>query len=117
MSSVSVSVSPFDELPAHMRARLCKSASPKWVAPMLATLVAQPFSQKGWLFEPKLDGQRCLALRSVGDVQLLSRNQKWLNDKYPELVSALSNQESERFAVDGEIVTFQGQVTSFAKLQ
>ena len=113
----SVSVNPLDELPARMRARLCKSASPKWVAPMLATLVAQPFSQRGWLFEPKLDGQRCLALRAGGDLQLLSRNQKLLNDKYPELVSALPNQKSERFAVDGEIVTFQGEVSSFAKLQ
>jgi bifunctional non-homologous end joining protein LigD len=84
---------------------------------MLATLVAQPFSQKGWLFEPKLDGERCLALRSGADVQLLSRNQKRLNDTYPELVSALPHQESERFAVDGEIVTFQDDVASFAKLQ
>jgi len=55
---------------------------------MLATLVAQPFSRKGWLFEPKFDGERCLALRCGADIQLLSRNQKRLNDRYPELVAA-----------------------------
>jgi DNA ligase D-like protein (predicted ligase) len=47
----------------------------------------------------------------------LSRNQKQLNAKYPELVSAFRKQKAVRFAVDGEIVTFEGNVTSFAKLQ
>ena len=30
---------------------------------MLATLTDQPFSREGWLFEPKLDGERCLVFR------------------------------------------------------
>ena len=84
---------------------------------MLATLSHAAFSRRGWLFEPKLDGVRCLALRSGGDIQLLSRNQKRLNEKYPELVEAFRGQPSDAFAVDGEIVTFEGAVTSFAKLQ
>jgi len=29
---------------------------------MLATLTAERFSREGWLFEPKFDGERCLAL-------------------------------------------------------
>ena len=82
-----------------------------------ATLRHAAFSRRGWLFEPKLDGVRCLALRSGGDIQLLSRNQKRLNEKYPELVEAFRGQPSDAFAVDGEIVTFEGAVTSFAKLQ
>ena len=106
-----------DELPPNVKVKLRRSARPKWVAPMLATLVDEPFSRAGWLFEPKLDGERCLALRSGRDIQLLSRNQKELNDKYPELLRAFRNQETERFAVDCEIVTFDGNVTSFAKLQ
>jgi len=84
---------------------------------MLATLVAQPFSRKGWLFEPKFDGERCLALRCGADIQLLSRNRKRLNDRYPELVAAFRAQRAERFSVDGEIVTFQGAITSFSRLQ
>ncbi|PYU30262.1 MAG: ATP-dependent DNA ligase [Acidobacteria bacterium] len=84
---------------------------------MLATLREEPFTRKGWLFEAKLDGERCLALRCRADVQLLSRNQKRLNDTYPELVRAFRSQKAERFAVDGEIVTFEGDVTSFSKLQ
>jgi DNA ligase D-like protein (predicted ligase) len=106
-----------DELPPNVKVKLRRSAQPKWVAPMLATLVNEPFSRAGWLFEPKLDGERCLALRSWPDIQLLSRNQKLLNDKYPELVRAFRDQGAERFAVDCEIVTFDGNVTSFARLQ
>src|SRR5437588_7820580 len=103
-----------DELPPNVKVKLRRSARPKWVAPMLATLVDEPFSRARWLFEPKLDGERCLALRSGRNIQLLSRNQKELNDKYPELLRAFRNQETERFAVDCEIVTFDGNVTSFA---
>jgi bifunctional non-homologous end joining protein LigD len=88
-----------------------------WVPPMLATLSHSPFSRDGWLFEPKLDGVRCLASRSGNDVELLSRNQKRLNGKYPELVDAFGEQPSDDLAVDGEIVTFDGAVTSFARLQ
>ena len=106
-----------DELPPNVKVKLRRSARPKWVAPMLATLVDEPFSRAGWLFEPKLDGERCLALRSGRNIQLLSRNQKELNDKYPELLRAFRNQETERFAMDCEIVTFDGNVTSFARLQ
>jgi bifunctional non-homologous end joining protein LigD len=111
-----VNRNPIDELSASART-LDKAACPKWASPMLATLVAHPFSRKGWLFEPKFDGVRCLALRCGADVQLLSRNQKQLNDRYPELVSAFGAQRAERFSVDGEIVTFEGDLTSFSRLQ
>src|SRR5437867_1672024 len=112
-----VDPNPIDKLPASIKRKLRRQAQPKWVPPMLATLVPEPFSRKGWLFEPKLDGERCLALRSGANIQLWSRNQKQLNDKYPELVKAFRKEKAERFAVDGEVVAFDGSVTSFAKLQ
>jgi ATP-dependent DNA ligase len=106
-----------ENLPVSERPLLRNKSNPTWVAPMLAALSHSAFSRQGWLFEPKLDGVRCLALRFGSDIQLISRNQKRLNEKYPELVEALRNQPSDAFAVDGEIVTFEGSVTSFAKLQ
>jgi ATP-dependent DNA ligase len=84
------------------------ASSGNWVAPMLATLSHGLFSREGWLFEPKLDGIRCLVSRSDDDVELLSRNQKRLNAKYPELVEAFRSQPSDSFAVDGEIVAVDG---------
>src|SRR5882724_241944 len=40
---------------------------------------------------------------------------KW--DTYPEVVDALRRQRVDSFIVDGEIVAFQGNVTSFSRLQ
>jgi bifunctional non-homologous end joining protein LigD len=84
---------------------------------MLATLVAEPFARENWIFEPKLDGVRCLVIRSGKIPRLFSRNQKILNDTYPELVAPLARQAAETYIVDGEIVAFDGAVTSFSQLQ
>ena len=84
---------------------------------MLATLTEERFSRQGWLFEPKWDGERCLAFRRGGDLRLFSRNRILLNDKYPEITTALERQEAASFITDGEIVTFKNGITSFAKLQ
>jgi DNA ligase D-like protein (predicted ligase) len=85
---------------------------------MLATLTDERFSREGWLFEPKFDGERCLAFgRGRNGVQLLSRNRKPLNDRYPELVEAFERQSTRLFIADGEIVAFKGRVTSFSMLQ
>ena len=108
---------PLKRLPATARARLRKRPPPVWVAPMLATLTDQPFSREGWLFEPKLDGERCLVFRRGRELDILSRNRKNLNQKYPEITAAFQQQEPTVFIADGEIVTFEGEVTSFAKLQ
>ena len=108
---------PLDKLPARAKARLRKIAQPAWVPPMLATLTDKRFSREGWLFEPKWDGERCLAFRNGGDLQLFSRNQKRLNEKYPEITAAFHRQDTSSFFADGEIVAFKNGVTSFAKLQ
>jgi bifunctional non-homologous end joining protein LigD len=68
--------------------------------PVLATLTDRRFSDPGWVFEPKLDGERCLAFRKGPQVRLLSRNRKRLDDHYPELAEALA-QEADDFVVDG----------------
>jgi len=83
---------------------------------MLAVLTHQRFSDPGWIFERKLDGERCLAFRRGGRLRLLSRTRQLLNDTYPELVGALGPQVSD-FIVDGEIVAFEGGRTSFERLQ
>jgi bifunctional non-homologous end joining protein LigD len=43
---------------------------------MLASLVAQPFHRKGWVYEEKYDGYRILAYKEGPHVTLLSRNAK-----------------------------------------
>lgn len=107
----------FDGLPKAARDGLKRRDQPSWTAPMLATLTDDYFSDKAWLFERKLDGERCLTFRKGKDVRLLSRNRKELNDTYPEVVEALRKQPADDFIVDGEIVAFEGALTSFSRLQ
>jgi bifunctional non-homologous end joining protein LigD len=84
---------------------------------MLAVLTERRFSDPGWIFERKLDGERCLAERHGRETTLRSRTGERLNGTYPELVSALAGQECSDFLVDGEVVAFEGSRTSFARLQ
>jgi bifunctional non-homologous end joining protein LigD len=88
-----------------------------FVDPMLATLVAEPFSDDKWIFESKLDGVRCEAIRDSSGLQLLSRNRLDLNRRYPELVTPLEQQAAKNYIADGEVVAFKNGVTSFAELQ
>src|ERR1700716_2898144 len=99
--------SPLHGLPADAKARLRQSAQPRWIAPMLATLTDERFSREGWLFEPKWDGERCLAFRRGRELSLFSRNRILLNEKYPEITIAFDRQHIDSFITDGEIVTFK----------
>lgn len=90
---------------------------PSWVDPMLATLTNKRFSDPNWIFEHKLDGERCLTFKRSGAVRLFSRNKQQLNNTYPEVAEALERAGHHDCVLDGEIVAFEGKRTSFAKLQ
>ena len=94
-----------------------ESEQPLTFSPMLATLTDERFSDPDWIFERKFDGERCLGWRDSSKLRLLSRNQKVINNSYPELVEALNKQSPSSFIVDGEIVAFEGHITSFSRLQ
>src|SRR3954453_11020065 len=83
---------------------------------MRAVLTKERFSDPEWIFERKLDGIRCVALRDGDDVRLLSRTDLPLDRRYPEIADALASEPRTRFAVDGEVVAFEGSRTSFARL-
>jgi bifunctional non-homologous end joining protein LigD len=93
------------------------AAQPDWIAPQLATLTRDWFSDPAWIFERKLDGERCLAFGRGGQVHLLTRNQKSAAAAYPELAEALTAEQASDFIADGEVVSFDGDRTSFPLLQ
>jgi bifunctional non-homologous end joining protein LigD len=95
---------------------LRKARQPAWVVPMLATLTKDYFSDPGWVFEPKLDGIRCIAYKRRDSVKLLSRNRLDLTPTYGAVASALAAQPGD-FVIDGEIAAVKGEVTSFSLLQ
>jgi DNA ligase D-like protein (predicted ligase) len=82
---------------------------------MKATLVHEHFSDPDWIYEPKLDGERCLAFVRKGEVKLLSRNQKRIDHSYPEVVRALEG--APDVVIDGEVVALAGEIPSFSMLQ
>ena len=84
---------------------------------MKAVLNREAFSDAAWVYERKLDGIRCIAIRDGDVISMRSRNDLDLGARYPEVRQALAAQTGPaRFAVDGEIVAFDGAQTSFAKL-
>jgi bifunctional non-homologous end joining protein LigD len=87
------------------------------IEPMKAVLADTPFSDPDWIFERKLDGIRCLAIRDDSGVSLMSRTAHRMNDQFPEIASALERQASRDFIADGEIVAFRDGITSFERLQ
>jgi bifunctional non-homologous end joining protein LigD len=89
---------------------------PSSAGAMLATLTDARFSDPDWIFERKFDGIRCIAVRVGATVKLLSRNDLSENERYPELVAALSVETCDEFVIDGEVVAFEGSRTSFARL-
>jgi len=92
-------------------------SQPGWLDPELATLTADRFSDSAWIFERKFDGERCLAFRDGGHLRLMTRNQQQVTGTYPEIAGALRAQDAADFIVDGEVVAFDGDETSFSRLQ
>jgi DNA ligase D-like protein (predicted ligase) len=81
---------------------------PEFVTPMKAVLTAERPAGRDWVFERKLDGIRCLAVKDGGRTRLYSRNELSLDDRYPALVDALDADPADGFVIDGEAVTFVG---------
>ena len=91
---------------------------PAWAEPQLATLTRERFSSPEWIFERKLDGERCLAFVGPDRVRLLSRSKRDISRTFPEITGALRAQRHDGgLILDGEIVAFAGAQTRFSRLQ
>jgi len=86
---------------------------------MLATLIEPRALPEGWVYEPKLDGVRCLAYIRGTEVRLLSRTRKSLDTAYPEVVDVLRRRARGNMILDGEVVAIDPErgVSSFSLLQ
>jgi bifunctional non-homologous end joining protein LigD len=108
----SLAVGPAD-LPGARRAPF-----PRSIEPMQATLTERPFTAADWLFEPKLDGVRAIALIDGGKVGLRSRRGLDSTPHYPALVEKLASQPEPQLILDGEIVALDDAgVPSFQRIQ
>ena len=84
---------------------------------MLATLTDRRDFGDDWLLERKFDGERCVARKAGSDVRLESRTGKDLTSTYPEVRAAVGAQRPRDLLLDGEVVAYDGDQTSFTRLQ
>jgi len=93
-------------------------ARPHFVEPMKPKLVDHPPTTGDWVYELKFDGIRALAIKNRRAVQLISRNEKKLNDRFPEVARATADFEADECVVDGEVVAMDEEGrSSFQLLQ
>ena len=89
---------------------------PTQISPMKATLVDQPFDEKGWIYEIKWDGYRAVAILNEGKSTLTSRNNLVFEQFEP--INELLESWSLNVVLDGEIVALNDQGTAdFGALQ
>ncbi len=91
---------------------------PPHLLPMLAGGTGAPANPDGWMFEPKLDGQRIIATVDGGHVTLTNRRGLEATATFPEVEGLAAALDPHRAVLDGEVVAFneRGQ-TSFQRLQ
>jgi bifunctional non-homologous end joining protein LigD len=84
---------------------------------MQAKLVAS-IPAGDWIYEVKFDGYRALVLRGGPETKVLSRNQKDLGKKFPEVRDSIAALDVQDAVIDGEIVALNDQGrSSFQALQ
>src|SRR4051794_14137003 len=72
-----------DAVRAHPTTRL------RFIEPMHARLAAELPEGSEWQYELKFDGYRALAMKTWGELRLLSRNGRPLNSQFPKVAAAL----------------------------
>ncbi|NMG15397.1 DNA ligase D [Aromatoleum bremense] len=80
------------------------AALPAFVTPQLATLVDEPPSGEGWVYEIKYDGYRVMARLQAGTVTLYTRTGQDWTHRMPQLAKALAALKLDDSWLDGEIV-------------
>jgi bifunctional non-homologous end joining protein LigD len=90
---------------------------PPALSPMLASLGTEAFDDAGWVFEPKWDGVRAMAICEQDQTMLFSRKRNDITKTYPELGKLHDRLVAIDAILDGEIVTLQKGRPSFERLQ
>ncbi len=94
-----------------------KATEPKFIPPMQCKPVKALPEGDAWHYELKLDGYRCLALKSGTQTRLFSRTGKRLDARFERILDAVRKIEGD-FLIDGEVVAVdEDGRPSFQRLQ
>jgi bifunctional non-homologous end joining protein LigD len=95
-----------------------RAPMPDFIEPMLATLVAAPFDDPGWLFEIKWDGFRVEAVVDGGTVRLWTRGRQDAARYFGPFLEPAGWITARRAIVDGEVIALDDHgEPDFALLQ
>lgn len=93
-------------------------AKARFIEPMKPRLLKDPPTTGQWMFELKFDGIRALLVKDKEKIDLISRNEKNLNRRFPEMVEACAVIEGDQFVIDSEVVALDPEGrSSFQLLQ
>ena len=91
---------------------------PAFIAPQLASLVAEPPAGKDWLHEIKYDGYRAIAAIGGGRCRMYTRSGQDWTDKFAGIAADLTRLKIGSALIDGEIVVLDEHGrSSFQRLQ
>jgi DNA ligase D-like protein (predicted ligase) len=75
-----------------------------FIPPMLLRLVPHLPIGKQWQYEVKWDGYRAIAIVKTGTARLISRNEKDMSARFPQIIAGLGKLKVTTATLDGEIV-------------
>jgi bifunctional non-homologous end joining protein LigD/DNA ligase-1 len=88
----------------------------KSIKPMLIAEARSPFDSPDYLFELKLDGERCIAYLSQEGTDLRNKSNVKLNMHVPEL-NNIHLQTTEKVILDGELIIVKDGKPNFYEIQ
>ncbi len=80
------------------------ASKPRFIPPMLATLVGAPFDDPDWLFEVKWDGFRVEAIVDGGSVRLWTRGEQDASRYFGPFLDPPTWIDAKSAIVDGEVI-------------
>ena len=85
-------------------------------SPMLIAEIREPFDSSDFLYELKLDGERCLAYLDQKETVLQNKKKLILNTRYPELTK-IHELVSDKCILDGELAVLVDGKPKFSEVQ
>jgi bifunctional non-homologous end joining protein LigD len=80
----------------------------RFIPPMRPRMVSTlPADSSKWLYEPKLDGYRAIAVKNGGTASLFSMEGRVFNDRFPHVLAALDKLPLKDVVLDGEVVAVE----------
>lgn len=88
----------------------------KGIKPMLIAEIAEPFDSPDYIYELKLDGERCIAYLDNNGTVLQNKRSLILNNRYPELME-IHKAAKVKCILDGELAVLVDGKPDFSQIQ